>query len=130
MHSVFDKILQSDRGKAFVRVHKNDYDAQNICIKLVDCCTKSIKHHQIHLLSCIISTRIDSSEWKGAAEGFVQHWQEQVRLYELLVEESDHFSDVQKRTMLENILALLKALKVVKDQTNQFKKTHEQRIII
>ena len=69
------------------------------------------------------STRIDSSAQKGTAEGLILHWQEQVRLYESLVELSDHFSDAQKQTMLENSLAPVKALKAVKDQTNQFE-TH------
>ena len=125
MYSVFDKVLQSDRGKAFVRAHEADYNAQSIYIKLVDYYTKSVKASldSSNLLSYITSTKIDSSAWKGTAEGFILHWQEQVRLYESLVDPSDHFSDAQKRTMLENALAPVKALKAVKDQANQFK-TH------
>ena len=85
--------MQSDRGKVFVRADEDDYDAQSIYVKLADYYTKLVKVSldSSNLLSYITSTRIDSSVWKGTAEGFVLHWQEQVRLYELLVEASDHF---------------------------------------
>ena len=51
------------------------------------------------------------------------HWQDQVRLYESMVDKRDHFSDAQKRTMLENAASSLKALRAVKDQADQLK-TH------
>ena len=88
-------MLQSNRGKAFVRAHEADYDAQSIYVKLLDYYTKSVKASldSSNLLSYVTSTRIDSSAWKGIAEGFILHWQEQVRLYESLVHPYDHFSD-------------------------------------
>ena len=73
--SVFNKNLQSDKGKAFVRTHEDDYDAQSIYVKLADYYTKLVKVSldSSNLLSYITSTRIDSSVWKGTAEGFVLH---------------------------------------------------------
>ena len=38
-----------------------------------------------------------------------------------MVDESDYFSNIQKRTMLENAVALLKALRAAKDQVDQLK---------
>ena len=62
VYSVFNKVLQSDRGKAIVRAHKDDYDALSIYVKLVDYYTKSVKAslESSNLLSYIVSTRIDS----------------------------------------------------------------------
>ena len=53
-------------------------------------------------------------QWKGTAEGFITHWQEQVRQYERQVPLSDHFSDGQKRTMLENAVRDVDELRQVK----------------
>ena len=43
------------------------------------------------------------------------------RLYESIVDKKDYFSDTQKRTILENAVSPLKALRAVKDQADQFK---------
>ena len=48
-------------------------------------------------------------------------WQDQVRLYEPIVDKRNFFSDTQKKTMLENTVSPLKALRAVIDQANQFK---------
>ena len=63
MYSVFDRVLKSDKGKAFVRKHEDDYDAQSIFIKLVDYYTKSTRAtlELSNLLSYITSVYIDSS---------------------------------------------------------------------
>src|SRR5688572_30179948 len=47
--------------------------------------------------------------------------QDQVRKYETLVPISDHFSDGQKRTMLENAVHPQMELQAVKTQANQHK---------
>ena len=31
MYAVFDRTLQTDQAKAFVRMHDKDFDAQKIC---------------------------------------------------------------------------------------------------
>ena len=38
-----------------------------------------------------------------------------------MVDKSNHFSNIQKRTMLENALAPLKALRPAKDQVDQLR---------
>ena len=124
MCSAFDTVLLTDKGKAIVREHEDDFDAQSVYNKLKEYCTKSTKAslEASKLLSYITSARIDSSSWKGSTEGFILHWQEQVRLYESLAP-ADKFKDTQKRTMLENAVAPVKALRAVKDQADQLK-TH------
>ena len=44
-----------------------------------------------------------------------------MRLCESLADLSDHFSDAQKRTMLENAVVPVKALRAMKTQANQLK---------
>ena len=78
MCSVFDTVLLTDKGKAIVREHEDDFDAQSVYEKLKEYCTKSAKAslEASKLLSHINSSRIDSSSWKGSIEDFILHWQE------------------------------------------------------
>src|SRR5688572_18036079 len=57
----------------------------------------------------------------GTTHAFILHRQDQVRKYETLVPISDHFSDGQKRTMLENAVHPQMELHAVKTQANQHK---------
>ena len=66
------------------------------------------------ILSYITSVRLGSGEWNGTTEGFITHWSNQVRLYERQVPFHDHFSDGQKRIMLENAVAPISELRQVK----------------
>jgi hypothetical protein len=67
------------------------------------------------ILSYITSVPLGSGEWNGSTEGFITHWTNQVRLYERQVPISDHFSDGQKRIMLENSVTPISELRQVKN---------------
>ena len=41
IHALFDKTLQTDRGKKHAREHEIYYDAQSMCQKLNSFCTES-----------------------------------------------------------------------------------------
>jgi hypothetical protein len=73
------------------------------------------------ILSYITSVRLGTGEWQGTTESFILHWQNQVRLYERQVPLSDHFSDGQKRTMLENAVAPIEELRQVKNNADMEK---------
>lgn len=75
MHSMFDTVLLTDKGKAIVREHEDDFDAQTVYKKLKEYCIKSTKAslEASKLLSYVTSVRIDSSSWKGSTEGFILH---------------------------------------------------------
>ena len=70
------------------------------------------------LLSYITSVRLGNGEWKGTTEAFILNWINQVRLYERQVPDSDHFSDGQKRVMLENAVHGLSELRQVKNNAD------------
>ena len=56
---------------------------------------------------------------KGSTEYFVLNWQDQVRIYESLVNYDIYFSDNQKKIFLENEVASVQPLLSIKDQDDQ-----------
>ena len=93
MHTVFDKTLQTDRGKKHLRDYERYYDAQSVYRNLNPFYTESTNAHisTSATLSYITSAKIES--WKGTSEAFILHWQDQVRVHETLVPNDSHFSD-------------------------------------
>jgi len=84
VYAILESKVLTDRGKAIVRGHENDYDAQKVYKKLKEHHLKSTKAmiDSSDILSYITAARLGSGEWKGSTEGFIIHWQNQVRLYE------------------------------------------------
>jgi hypothetical protein len=116
MYAVLEAKVLTDRGKAIIREHESDFDAQAVYKKLSEHHLRSTKAMigSSVILSYITSARLGNGEWQGTTEGFILHWQNQVRLYERQVPFTDHFSDGQKRTMLENAVAPVEELRQVK----------------
>ena len=48
------------------------------------------------------------------------HWSDHIRVYETLAPTDSHFSEHQKRTMIENEVASVGPLRSVKDQSDQY----------
>ena len=84
LYAVLESKVLTDQGKAIVREHESDFDAQAVYRKLLDYHLKSTKAQieSATILSYITSVRLGSGEWKGTTEAFIIHWQDQVRLYE------------------------------------------------
>ena len=120
IYAVLEQKVLTDRGKGFIREHENDYDAQKVYQKLVDHHLKSTKAmiDSSSILSYITSVRLGSGVWKGTTEAFIIHWENQVRLYERQMPMTDHFSDGQKRTMLENAVAPIDELRQIKNNAD------------
>jgi small nuclear ribonucleoprotein (snRNP)-like protein len=116
LYAVLEGKVKTDRGKLIVRKYDQTYDARAVYLELSEHHTKSTKAAMsaAALLSYITSERLGTGNWKGTTEGFITHWQEQVRQYERQVPLSDHFSDGQKRTMLENAVRDVDELRQVK----------------
>ena len=123
MFTAFERNLLTDQGKAFVRDYANTYDAQSIYRDLCAYALQSTKASldSSAILSYLTSVRIGDGSWRGTTHAFIFHWQDQVRKYETLVPISDHFSDGQKRTMLEGAIHPQTELHAVKTQANQHK---------
>ena len=67
----FDKALRTDKGKKNVREHEHEFNAQEICKKLVTLCTKSIKAriNATEMLIHVTSVKLDS--WKVTSESLI-----------------------------------------------------------
>jgi len=115
-----------DKGKALVRSYESTTDAQkifnNLCQDALQSTHSSINSSR--LLSYITSVRIGDGHWNGTSHSFVLHWQEQVQLYESLVDSSAHFSPEQKMHMLQNAVHPLDNLRQVKNQADQLQAFH------
>ena len=98
MYAVFVKTLLTDQGKAYVHEHEKDFDAQAVFKKMSTFALNSTKASldSSHILSYITSVHAGDGTWKGTLHSFILHWQEQVQLYETLVDTSDHFSKAVK----------------------------------
>ncbi len=126
LYATFERILQTDKGKSLVWTYKEDSEAQKIFKEL---CKDALRLTQSSidsswLLSYITSVRVSDGQWNGTTHGFILHWQEQVRLYESLVDTSAHFNNGQKMHMLQNVVHPLQDLWQVKNQANQLQTYH------
>lgn len=116
MYAVLERCVLTDMGKSIVRKHELTGDAQKVYSELSEHHSKSTKARidSSALLTYITSARLGTGEWKGTTEGFIVHWQEQIRRYEKQLEASEHFSESQKKVMLENAVHPIKELAQVK----------------
>ena len=121
MYAVFEKTLLTDKGKSYVREHEKDSDAQSIYQKMKEHCLKSTSAaiESARILAYISSVQIDDGSWKGGAQSFILHWQNQVRLYETMVASSRHYTDDHKQAMLESAVHPLPELRDVKHRADQ-----------
>jgi len=80
MYAVFERVMLTDKGKALVRSHEADANAQKIFNKLCKDALRSTcsSIDSSRLLSYITSVRIEDGHWNWTAHNFVLHWQEQV----------------------------------------------------
>ena len=116
LYAVLESKVETDHGRRIVKEHAEDFDAQAVIKKLKEHHLRSTKAliNSSTILSYITSARLGNGEWGGTYENFVMHWQEQVRLYEKQVPETDRFSEGQKRTLLENAVHKVEELRRVK----------------
>ena len=120
-YAVLNWIIQMDEGKAFVRQHEKDYNAQEVYRKLLNFATKSTaaKLAKDGLVKFLTTTKLDSC-WNGLTVGFILHWCEQMRLLDDMSPDEDRFRDGVKKRMMESAVEETPELATVKDiDTNQ-----------
>jgi hypothetical protein len=83
MYAVFERTLLSDKGKALVREHTLDYDAQRVYTELCAYALQSTKAtiDSSNLLTYITSSRLSDGTWKSGTHAYILHWNDQVRKY-------------------------------------------------
>jgi len=130
LYAVFERVLQTDKGKALVRLYEKTANAQRIFEELCQDALRSTRSSidSSRILSYITSVRIGDGQWNGSTHSFILHWQEQVRLYESLVDQTAHFNSGQKMHMLQNAVHPLQDLRNVKNQADQLQAFHGKAI--
>ena len=117
--STNDEKLPFDRTQAYmysnlekVVLTEDTYGIQNAYKELCNNHCKSTKAALVSsdLLAYITGNRL-GSDWKGTLSSYIVLWQEQVRLYESLVPSKNHFSDGQKRVMLQDAVNKVQELR-------------------
>jgi hypothetical protein len=115
-YAVLNRIIQTDEGKAFVRQHEKDYDAQEVYRKLLNFATKSTAAELAKdgLVKFLTTTKLDN-RWNGSTVGFILHWCEQMRLLDDMSPDEDRFRDGVKKRMMESAVEGIPELATVKD---------------
>ena len=112
MYSVFVKILLANQWNKIVHKHQGDKDAYkvytNILARVLKYTKAMIKPSK--LPAYIKSARVGYVPWSGTTDFFIINWQEQIQIYDNLVEISDHLSGFQECTMLENVVEPIPSL--------------------
>jgi hypothetical protein len=126
MYAVLERTLQTDQGKAFVREWEATYDSQLVYAALLNYSIKSTKASldSEKLLQYISSAKVGDENWKGTAQSFILRWQDQVRLYDKIIEPSERLSDTTKKVMLETAVHPFEMLRAVMVQADQLKVTN------
>jgi len=80
MYAVFERVLQTDKGKALVRSNEATSNTQKIFVELCQDALRSTRASidSSRLLSYITLVRIGDGLWNGTSHSFILHWQEQV----------------------------------------------------
>ena len=130
LYAVLEAKVETAKGKSIIRSYESTYDAQKAYADLKAHHLKSTKASlsSTKILEYITSAKVGDGSWHGTAENFILNWQEQVRLYERLVPTSDHFSDGQKRVMLQTAVHPLQELRQVKATAEMLKVHHGKDI--
>ena len=82
LYAVLESKVLTDRGKAIVREHEHDFDAQKVYQKLKSYHLSSTKAKMESsvILSYITSAKLGDGTWNGSTESFIINWQNQVRI--------------------------------------------------
>ena len=76
MYAVFEKTLLTDQGKAYVREHEQDFNAQAVYRKISTYALTSTRASldQSQILSYITSVKAGDGTWRGTLHSFILHW--------------------------------------------------------
>jgi hypothetical protein len=115
MYSVLERILQTDEGKVIVRSHDADRNAQSIYAEFLQVMTQSTEAMMDsgELLSYLTTTKISNGSWRGTTKTFILNWIDKLRLYHELIPVPDRLSENTQRTLLQNAVIGLNALRQV-----------------
>jgi hypothetical protein len=119
VYSVFVVILLTDTGKALVREHESDYDAQAIFEKLLESAENSTASRiaSTDFLRYLTTIQLGSGVWKGTTKGFLLHWVDKHRQFGNLMDSGSPFDEATRLIMLQNATDAIPEFKALRTQT-------------
>ncbi len=125
--AIFDRTLQTNKGKLIVRGHIGSGDAQAVW-KQLRAHQETSTGAQMNAAKWMVYITLArwGAHWNGTAQAFILHWMDQVCIHATLSDKNDHFSDNMKKTMLMNAFGPLKQLQRVQDEDMQHIARHER----
>ncbi len=122
MYAVFERTLQTDKGKALVRQYADKSDAQSIFVELKEYSLHSTKASltSTRILEYVTSIKIgDGGKWDHQSHAFILHWEEQLCIYHSIT--GKHcFTEKVKMVMLQTAVHGIPELRAVKIQADQY----------
>ena len=114
-YDVFISILETDRGKHYVRTYSTTKDAQAVWRDYTNYMSTSTKADlEIETLMAAITNMRLSPSYRGTTTKFVLEWLEKVRQYEEMTPTTAHFPPPMKKAMLQNAMNGMKVFADVK----------------
>ena len=123
MLSVFIANLQTDMGKTIVRRHLANTDAQLVWKELSEHMRTSSKgaSERRRLTQYVTNTVLDDN-FKGTTEQFVLHFNEQLRQWDEIFEDSEKLPPTVKLTLLQTAVRSINDLRIV-ETLDEFQST-------
>ena len=114
LYSVLDKNIQTEVGRRIVRKHQTNSDAQKVYAELKEYYFGSTfaRTNARTILKYLVRTTIDS-HWKGTTQGFILHFQEQVRQYRQLKDSDGALGDPIVYELLQHAVSSIPDLRAV-----------------
>ncbi|KAG7353772.1 hypothetical protein IV203_003127 [Nitzschia inconspicua] len=121
MFGVFQRCVQTDMGRYIVCQYESTKDARKIYrdLRAHALTSPAAKHKRCDILSYLANARLGDGKWKGTTDGFIFHWQEQLRDYEYMQDSSMHIHPKMKKTLLQNAVSLVPELNEVQEMAQQ-----------
>ena len=114
MYSVFNKVLQSDRGKTLVRKYAPTLDAQSVWKEFeAHMSTSSKGLNERHRLHVYVSTPVYDKFWKGTTEQFVLDFHEQFRQLDELTPLGEQLPHSVRLTLLQAAVRSVPEVRIV-----------------
>lgn len=122
LYSVFNRIILTDVGKTIVRKYEDTYDAQKVYSDLVSYSKDSASANlTIENLNAQLTNLKLDSRWSGTSHGFILYWRDCMCILEDMTPVEEHYTDIQKKRMLEAAVRGVEEFRQVKVQDEQYK---------
>jgi hypothetical protein len=127
LYAVLEAKVETSKGKAIIRSHEKDYDAQWKAyaeLKNYHLTSNTDLYSANKIMEYLTSAHMNDGLWHVSVENFIINWQNQFRLYQRLAPTTSHYKDEQKLAMRQVAVHPLRELRQVKNTALLLKQTN------